>query len=248
MRNQQQYTINHFNYIYEIKYRILYLILGITWIWAISYNYGQTIIYLLLPNGVHNILSTDITDIFITYVDTATTATVILGSGILITQCILFLRPGLYKSEALIILKLQGCAIIVFLALYAWIYPQIIQVSWNFFSSYSVNFIPIQLNLEPGLISYFKHVKSIAMLLTCLGPILISLGIILKYSTTITLLYYRKIFYLILIIIGTIISPPDPIAQLILSTFLISIYELYLKIKFVFKQYIQTTNLEDNQN
>lgn len=245
---QKKQRPNNPNYIYEIRHRVLYGTFGLIWTWIISYSYGPTIIYLLLPSGIYSLLSTDITDIFMTYISTATTTTAVLGSTILIAQSILFLRPGLYRSEATLLIKLNNFALIIFFTLYAWVYPEIIQISWNFFSSYSENFTPIQLNLEPHLKTYIYHIKTIGLLLTFLGPSFIIIGMILQYSAVESLFKYRKIFYLITVILTTCISPPDPVSQLLLNIFLISIYELYLKTRLIIQQYKQTISLEDNQN
>lgn len=243
-----QFVKTQYSYILEIKHRMLYTILGVLWTLIISYRYRQTIIYLLLPEGIYNLLSTDLTETFAIYLTIATTVTSIIGITIVVSQIFFFLRPGLYKLESLFLMTLASTIIIVFFTIYGWIYPWLIQITWNFFSSYNTNFTPIQLNFEPSLKTYLYHIKNIGLLLTTLGLAFIITRNVLKYSTINILFYYRKFIHLLTLIITAFITPPDPISQLILSTIIITIYELYLFIKLINKKYKENLNLASNQN
>lgn len=232
-----QFVKTQYSYILEIKYRTIYTILGVFWTLIISYRYRQTIIYLLLPEGIHNLLSTDITETFTIYLTIATTITGILGSTVVVSQIFFFLRPGLYKLEAIFLRTLACTIMIVFFAVYGWIYPWLIQITWNFFSSYTSDFAPIQLNFEPSLKTYLYHIKYIGLILITLGLTLIVIKNLLKYSITNTLVYYRKLIHLLTLIIAAFITPPDPITQIILSATIITVYELYLLIRLIGKKY-----------
>lgn len=243
-----QFVKTQYSYILEIKHRIIYTILGVLWTLIISYRYRQTIIYLLLPEGIYNLLSTDITETFTIYLTVATTITGILGSTIVVSQIFFFLRPGLYELEAIFLRTLAITILIVFCAIYGWIYPWLIQITWNFFSSYTTDFTPIQLNFEPSLKTYLYHIKHIGLIITTLGFTLIGIKNLLRYSITNTLVYYRKLIHLLTLIIAAFITPPDPISQIILSAIIIIVYELYLLIRLIGKKYKEKLNSAGNQN
>lgn len=240
---RKQISINQTSYISELKYRILYSLLGLMWATIVSYRYGQTIIYLLMPDGISNLLSTEITDIFITYLNTASTLGIIIGSFLLVAQTMLFVRPGLYEIEATLLLKLMSFTLIMFFALYYFVYPKIIQISWNFFSSFSGDFISTQLNLEPHLRTYAQHLRNLGLLITFIGPILLGTGILLEYSALDILFRFRKIFYLATSILTAILTPPDLTSQLILSLCIIIVYEFYLITRLTARQYVRQVSL-----
>lgn len=224
-------------YTRELTYRIFYTAVNTIFIFAISYRYKQVLIYLILPQGLSHLITTEITEIFITYISICALVTTLINLNVLLVQIYFFLRPGLYLFEADIAsMYLIGCLTLYFY-FYVVIYPMIIQVSWKFFTAYIKNFKSVQLIFEPKLNNYFYYVKNIGFLLMILSPgILISMAVLtyIKYET---ILQYRKYIYILITVAATLATPPDLISQLILVIILIKLYEALIFIRLILQKY-----------
>ena len=146
------------HYIQELNYRTAYSILATILLFTISYTYKQTLIYLIIPKGISHFISTDLTEIFTTYLQLCTAISLVIGTIIFIIQLYIFLVPGLYLNEAKRGYKIIIITICFYLYIYTIALPIIIQLSWEFFLSYTNDFKSIQLIFDPQLKNYLKHI------------------------------------------------------------------------------------------
>ena len=66
------------HYIQELNYRTAYSILATILLFTISYTYKQTLIYLIIPKGISHFISTDLTEIFTTYLQLCTAISLVI--------------------------------------------------------------------------------------------------------------------------------------------------------------------------
>ncbi len=225
------------HYIQELNYRAAYSILATILLFTISYTYKQTIIYLIIPKGISHFISTDLTEIFTTYLHLCTAISLVIGAIIFVIQLYIFLVPGLYLNEAKRGYKIIIITICFYLYVYTIALPIIIQLSWEFFLSYTNDFKSIQLIFDPQLKNYLKHIYKLSIVINLSYPFLIILNIVLYRVKTTTLTKHRRIIYFLSFAFSAIITPPDVISQAFIGLFLIFFYETQIILWIIHKKY-----------
>ena len=114
-------------------------------------------------------------------------------------------------------------------------YFLIIPFSLTFFTSLTSNAIPIDYNFT--LESYLLYVlwllfgSGLLFQLPVLSVFLTRIGIL----TPAFLRHYRKISIVILLVLSAILTPPDPLSQIIIVVPLVLLYEFSILISKIFK-------------
>nr|QWK44523.1 SecY-independent transporter protein [Dictyoneurum californicum] len=224
-------------YLQELNYRLTYAILGTIFLFSTTYTYKQGLIFIFLPKGLSHFVTTGLTEIFLTYMQLCTIFSFSFGLGITLIQLYLFLRPGLYAFEAKITFNLLITVIIFYSCLYTFIFPIIVKVFWELFSTYSQNFTAIDLTFEPKLHDYLSHLQQLNKALTLSFPCLIILNIIQIYTSRQIWIKYRGIAYIVAFSIAAFITPPDVLSQTLIGLPLIIFYEIQLKFWSLYEGY-----------
>ena len=215
--------MNHFtrHYLQELYYRIIYIAINSLFVFTITYNYKQVLIYALLPKGITHFITTELTELFMSYIYACLMVTLFIINVVIIIQTYLFLKPGLYLCEANKYFRLITIYILIYILLYIISYPILIQMSWDFFSLYSKTFNSIEMNFELKVFEYIKHLQELAIILI-LFLITIMTYLFVKSKTTAK---YRTITYMTILLLSAILTPPDPFSQLIISFILFILCE-----------------------
>jgi sec-independent protein translocase protein TatC len=211
-------------HIEELRQRSFYVIASVVLVTLIAFIEVKPIVQ-ILEQPVEGIRFFQLSpgEYFISTVKIAFYVGLILTSPILLSQLILFIIPGLNKSEKQIILPLLiGSTSLFFLSL-IFSYYYLIPAALNFFISYSSDII------EP-LWSFNQYFDFVLVLFYTTGiafqiPIFqVILGIIGIISGRQMLSLWRYII-LIATIIGAVLTPStDPITQLLLSGAIMFLY------------------------
>ncbi len=224
-------------YLQELNYRLAYIFIGTILTFITTYTYKQGLIYIFLPKGLSYFVSTGLTEIFFTYLQLCTILSMGFSLGIGFMQLYIFLRPGLYKYESEILLKLLIGTICFYLCLYTYFFPLLIQTLWKLFSVYSQNFTPINLTFEPRINDYLEHLKNLNKILSFSLPCLIGLNMIQKHTKKKLWIKYRGIIYIIAFSVAALITPPDIISQAVVGVPLIVFYEIQVAYLSMYKAY-----------
>lgn len=223
-------------YLYELYYRVIYTLFGVLIIFYTSYQYKQVLVYLILPKGITHFISTELTEIFITYLYICALLSVYIGSIILSLQLYLFLKPGLYSYEAKKIFMIIKITVLFYYFSFTILYPILIQTSWEFFYGYTNNFNSLYLMFEPQFTLYLRHIQQLALLIGVSYPFLLCLSLITKSRINL-ITKNRSVIYILIFLIAAIITPPDPISQIIISIPLFIILEIKIILNFVIMRY-----------
>nr|YP_009648048.1 SecY-independent transporter protein [Macrocystis integrifolia]QBZ73722.1 SecY-independent transporter protein [Macrocystis integrifolia] len=224
-------------YLQELNYRLTYAIFGTIFLFITTYTYKQGLIFIFLPKGLSHFVSIGLTEIFFTYLQLCTIFSFSFGLGIALIQLYLFLRPGLYAFESKTTFNVLIAAFFFYICLYLFLFPIIIKVLWKIFSSYSQNFIAIDLTFEPRLQDYLTHLQQLNKALTIGFPCLIILNILQIYTSRHILVKYRGIAYITAFSIAAFITPPDVLSQTLIGLPLIIFYEIQLKFWHLHEEY-----------
>lgn len=224
-------------YIQELNYRLAYTSYGAALLFFTTYNYKQGLIFKILPQGLSHFVSAGLTEIFSTYIQLCTLLSFSFSITLINIQIYLFLRPGLYKYEANIALKLIISAICFYTCLYIFIFPPLIKLLWQLFSTYSQNFTPIHLTFEPRLDDYLKNIQQLNKILSLSFPCVLILNILQKNTAKEIWIKYRGIAYIVAFIISAFLTPPDILSQIIVGLPLIFFYEIQISTWALYKNY-----------
>ena len=182
-------------------------------------------------NNTPYFIFTDISEIFYSYISLVFFIANQIVLVILIYHVLIFLTFGLYEPELLTFKLLFKTFLATWLLSSILFYKFLIPFSLKFFLTFQQNETigqPISLFFEAKLfdfLSYFIKFYNICFF-SCqfLTFILFFLNKIINKKKHIK--FFRKIFYLIFLVFSTIVTPPDVFSQLIITFYLILIYEI----------------------
>ena len=219
-------------YLSEFKNR--FILLFITWISVIfvSYFYKETLLFLLVEPDLFNTFNmssplyyfifTDILEIFSVYIQLI----LFLSSQILFLYFLYhfftFLSSGLFFFEYLYLSFVLKTVIVIWSLSVLLSKYVLIPLTWNFFISFK-SLSSITLHFEAKLNEYLNFYISFYYLCIFYGQIFTLLLFFLFYlNTSISVIKkFRKLYYYLVFIISTLISPPEILSQILISLFLI---------------------------
>ena len=224
--------IFYYKYYVELKNRCF--LLSICWVFTLSicYSYKELVLFALINSSNYAeqyFIFTDIGEIFYVYLQLTFFISNQVTLLLLLYHCLIFLSSGLYKSEYE---KLQ---FVFKVYVFSWICSIfllnkiIIPVSWNFFLSFQ-EVDGIAFYFEAKIIEYLKYFTSLYYICFLNCQLLAVITLLLNnYSKNINhIRKFRKLFYMIFVVFSTLTTPPDIISQVLMSTSLITFYEILL--------------------
>lgn len=241
----------YYKYYLEIKNRFFLVILSWIFTTGICYLYKDSLLFLLInsANTLKNsqtqpyFIFTDISEIFYVYINVIFFISNQISLFLLLYHLLIFLSLGLYKTELIKFKFLFKTFIITWFFSTILFYNFLIPFSWEFFLNFQQTGTidqPISLFFEARLfdfLDYFTKFYSLCFL-SCQFLIVIIFFLHSFVNKKKQIKSFRKIFYLIFLLFSTMITPPDIFSQILITFYLIFIYEIitftqYLKINLV---------------
>lgn len=161
---------------------------------------------------------------FFTHLKVAALAGLIFSSPVLFTQFWLFVTPGLLPEEKKVIFPLAASSLFLFLAGAAFSYFLIIPWCLHFLLGFQTEHLRPFLSIG----SYFSFLLSLVLIFGVMFNIpvvvmgLSSLGLIRSEK----LAGSRKLTWLIIFVLSAILTPPDPVSQIMLAVPILALFEL----------------------
>ncbi len=231
-----------FNHLSDLNIRLLYISFMLIFTFSCCYIYSDSLIYLfikpfLIKMDAHRFIFTSLIEIFFTYIKFSAIIAFLISLPFIFFQIWLFLIPGLYKYERKSLNIFIIFIILIFLISVSIIYFLILPNIWKFFLLFEQNNTLFPLHFEAKINDYLFIMLSIVFnIVLCFQvPSILLLLTYFKIFDIKFLINKKKLFYLILLIIGTIISSPDIISQLFIISFLWVLYEFSILILYFFK-------------
>ena len=217
-------------YISEIKNRVMLLIFSLIISIFTSYYYKETLLFLTVKNLNYSnqnnplyFISTNITEIVTTYFKICYMNSFSLLLSLTVYHLLIFLGPALTLNEYLLAKKYFLKSIICFFLSIFIFNKYLMPIGWDFFLNfqniYSVKTINVYFECKIEEYVNFYNTACILLFLICQFCIGLSLFLDCLDNKIVFIKNSRKIFYLIFLIISTMITPPDVLSQL--STLLI---------------------------
>jgi sec-independent protein translocase protein TatC len=237
-------TSNYYKYYTEIKNRTLLVLFAWLFCLNICYYYKETILFILV-NSNNSLLEldnkpyfifTNVTEVFYVYFELILFIANQIALIMLIYQVLMFLALGLYQFEFLKLKFAFQVFTLTWLFSFLLLLNVIVPFSWNFFLSFQENISnPQSINLffEAKLSEYLQYFIGLyyvclinCQFLTILVITLTNLSEKLKKTKI-----FRKLFYLVFVVFSTIVTPPDVLSQIWISSFLILLYEFLILLR-----------------
>ncbi|SDQ55855.1 sec-independent protein translocase protein TatC [Virgibacillus subterraneus] len=228
MSEEQQFEnekeMNLVGHLSELRNRLIVTAVVFITLFVIGFIYVESIYYFFTKDLDFTLKITGLTDTVSVYITLAGLVAIIGTLPLLCLQIWLFIRPGLTKTEQRASLLYIPAIFLLFIG--GLVFGYIIFVNL---------IIPFLLSLNTGMFDeiftydrYFKLLFRITIPFALLFEIpilsmfLTSLGILTPEFMRKT----RKYAYLILVIVGAIITPPDFVLQIVVAIPLIVLYEI----------------------
>ncbi|MFQ3543066.1 twin-arginine translocase subunit TatC [Halobacillus rhizosphaerae] len=216
--------MNVTDHLSELRRRIIWTLAAFIAFFIVGFVYYRDIYYFFVDDLPFNLHVTSPGEIIWIYFTMATIVAVVGTLPVLCLQVWLFVKPALTSKEQKVSLSYIPAIFLLFLAGLTFGYLVFIKL-----------ILPFLLSLNQGMFTeiftvdrYFKFLFRVTIPFAVIFEIpiitmfLTSLGIV----NPVFLVKVRKYAYFVLIIIGTIISPPDFVLQLVVAVPLIVLYEI----------------------
>ena len=225
-----------YNYFLEIRNRFLLIVFGWVFTAFICYFYKETLLFLLIKPNFFLInpipiyfIFTSITEILSTYLKLVYFLSNQICLICFLYHVLLFLSSGLYYSEYHLLKRTFFVSLFFFFFSILILNTAILPACWNFFLSFQKTIVNNSVNLyfEAKINEYLKFYINLYSMcnLSCQMFMIIILFLVYIKGNLKLIKKFRKIFYLAFVIFATIITPPDVMTQLILSSSMICFYE-----------------------
>ena len=232
---RESFDMPFWEHLEELRLRIIKSVLIIIFGAVITYYYGDIIIYwLVAPSQVLemdlNLQVLKVTSMFTVKLSVALFGGLFIGLPVMVYQFWRFISPAFEEKHGVSVFITLLLSTLFFVLGMGFAYFIIIPFSLNFFTSLTSDTIDINYNftLEGYLIYILWMVFGSGLLfqLPVISVFFTRIGIL----TPAFLREYRKLAIIIALILGAVLTPPDPVSQILIVIPLILLYELSILI------------------
>ena len=233
--NSQNHDMSFWAHLEELRWRLIKSIFAIIIGATITYHYGDIVIYYLVAPSQSlsvemNMQVLKVTSMFTVKLSVALFGGIFIGLPIISYQFWRFVSPAFEgKNDFISFITILFSSLLFILGM-SFAYFIIIPFSLTFFTSLTSRTVPIDYNftLEGYLIYVLWMIFGCGLLfqLPAISVFFTRMGIL----TPAFLKEYRKISIVIILIIGAIFTPPDPVSQILVVIPLLFLYEISILI------------------
>jgi sec-independent protein translocase protein TatC len=174
------------------------------------------------------------TEIFFTYIKCALLAGFILSIPVFFWQLWAFVSPGLYRSEKRAIIPFVVCSSLLFIVGSVFGYAAVFPIMFNFFTGFDSEFVQSAWTMREvfSLTSRLFLVFGVAFEL----PIFVFFLSISGIVNSRQLLKGTPYAILIVFVVGAVLTPPDPVSQVLLALPMFVLYLLGVGVAWMFDE------------
>jgi sec-independent protein translocase protein TatC len=225
-------------YLFEIKNRVLLLILLWIFVGLVCYYYKEVLLFsfiksfICLNSDLFYFIFTNVTEIFFVYFNIITFISFQIACWYLIYHIFVFLSPALFRNEHQYLdffFKLLTFFFFISFVLSNYV---LIPLTWHYFLSFKPIFFAKSVYFEARLseyLNFYINVYSFGFVYCQIFSVLFFfLSDIYSKKSFIKIKKFRKLYYYVFVIFSTLVSPPEVITQAIMSLSLLVAYEFIL--------------------
>lgn len=227
------------DHLIELRRRIANSVLSVLVGFLICYAYAdQVFAFLVAP--LREILGPDakmiytgLHEAFFTYMKVSFYAGLFIAMPVILSQVWLFVAPGLYQHEKKFFFPFLVLTPVLFFAGGALSYEFVFPLAFKFFLSFTTPSIEALPSLKEYLSLAMTMIFGFGLVFEL--PVVILLLIKMGAVSTAGLVAKRKYFVIVAFVVGAILTPPDPISQIMLAIPIMILYEISI----IFGRYLE---------
>jgi len=210
----------------ELRRRLFYVLGDLTVSVIVSFIFCRRLMALVISRGPAELQTLSPAEAFSAHLNLSLTAGILVSSPVIFYQFWRFVSPGLFEKEKRTAVRAAFVSALLFLAGAAFAWFLMLGPAVNVFRSFETGNIVGHWSLANyiSFLGRFIMVFGIAFQLPVLILMLVRLGII----TPDNLAKYRRHIIVGLLIAAAILTPPDPLTQVMLTLPLYLLFELSL--------------------
>ncbi|MCK4807035.1 MAG: twin-arginine translocase subunit TatC [Candidatus Aegiribacteria sp.] len=210
----------------ELRHRLFSVLGVLAGSIIVSFLFSRKLMELVLSSGPYELQTLAPTEAFAAHLNLSLAAGILVSSPVIFYQFWRFISPGLYRKERKTAVRSAFVSVLLFLTGAAFAWFLMLEPAIDVFRSFETGNIAGHWSLANyiGFLSRFIIIFGVAFQLPVLILILVSLGVV----TPENLAKYRKHIIVGLLIIAAILTPPDPLTQVMLTLPLYLLFELSL--------------------
>ena len=233
--SQSNFDMSFWDHLEELRWCLIKSILAIITGAVIAYYYADVVIYwLVVPTQALavdlNLQVLKVTSMFTVKLSVALFGGIFLGLPVILYQFWQFISPAFEEKHGLSVIIAILFATLFFILGMGFAYFIIIPFSLTFFTSLTSSTIHVNYNFT--LESYLIYI--LCLVFGC--GLLFQLPVVSVFFTRIGIFtpeflrQYRKFAIIIALLLGALLTPPDPVSQILIVIPLILLYELSILI------------------
>lgn len=210
----------------ELRHRLFYVLGVLGGLIIVSFFFSRQLMTLVISRGPAELQTLAPAEAFSAHLSLSLIAGILISSPVIFYQFWRFVSPGLREKERRTALRAAFVSVLLFLAGVAFAWFLMLEPAINVFRSFETGNIVGHWSLANyiGFLGRFIIIFGIAFQLPVLVLMLISLGVV----TPENLAKYRRHIIVGLLIAAAILTPPDPLTQVMLTLPLYLLFELSL--------------------
>ncbi|HAT50281.1 MAG: twin-arginine translocase subunit TatC [Nitrospirae bacterium] len=218
------------DHLIELRRRIANSVLSILVGFLICYAYAdQVFAFLVAPlrevlGPDAKMIYTGLHEAFFTYMKVSFYAGLFLAMPVILSQIWLFVAPGLYQHEKKFFFPFLVLTPVLFFTGGALSYEFVFPLAFKFFLSFTTPSIEALPSLKEYLSLAMTMIFGFGLVFEL--PVVILLLIKIGAVSTASLVAKRKYFVIVAFVVGGVLTPPDPISQIMLAIPILILYEI----------------------
>ncbi len=210
----------------ELRHRLFSVLGVLAGSIIVSFVFSRKLMELVLSSCPSELQALAPTEAIAAHLNISLAAGILVSSPVIFYQFWRFVSPGLYRKERKAAVRAASASALLFLAGAAFAWFLMLEPAIGLFRSFETGNIAGHWSLANyiGFLSRFIIIFGVAFQLPVLVLMLVSLGVV----TPAGLAKYRRHIIVGLLIIAAILTPPDPLTQVMLTLPLYLLFELSL--------------------
>jgi sec-independent protein translocase protein TatC len=246
--NPDRHQMTIWEHLEELRSRIVKMMLAflvgaiVSWIYRVELFQIITVPYVEAWKAVRpdipNITFPAPASLFIAYVRLSAVSGIVMALPIMLWQVWAFVSPGLYSREKRMALPfvLSSCGLFAAGAYFAW--KVAFRIAFQFFLKMSGSVGPLELKPSVMVSEYLDFVTNMLLAFGLMAelPVLVFFLSVAGLITHKHLIKFFRYFIVIAFVVAAVVTPPDPLSQLLLACPLVLLYVVSIGVAYVFSR------------